>query len=715
MSNGGEVKSRISLDNKGFLKSVKEVTSSLNGVKSTAGKVLNGIGSASKIVANGVGKVINGIGSAVNTAFEVVEGAVVGATGAFVGLVTASVKATGDIEQSFGGIEALFGNEQDLINQVKATGQKAYQDMQMSANDYYNSFLEGYSLINASLNNEQKSIKQTNRLLQLEADLMNTYGGTTEKYATAINWALKGTYSYVDNLNLGITGTKDGFLEAAKNCGYLVDSVDELTAEQKIDIIEQYAKKVGAFGRSAKEASGTIQGSIKSLGASWNNFLSGAGDFSAVVDSASVAMTNIIKAVKEAIPHIVNGISENLPALLNLVIDIVKEVSSVILSNLPLIVDTVLKVFETVLKSFESNIDQIDKFVDRVIFGIARAITNSLPILLDTISRVAPVIIENLGYYISNLQEPVYNAIVSIVKTIINIAPDLLSIIDSLIWEVSFYLKGGAYKEIKDAILNILNGVCTIILDNIPELFDTILELVMIVGKAIIDNLPMIIDVVINSLTKIVNTLADNSYVILDAILKLLIEIIQVLINNLPMVADATLRIVMALAQALADNSYMIGKATGELIAKMIEVLWSPEFLKGIIEAAWNIGKAIVVGIATHLNTLYSTVWNNLKAQLSKLVSSVRKFLGIESPSKVFAEIGKNMALGMGEGFNNEIQGVFDDMKPELNVGIDKVNNAVQGAGVVGATRTQNNTFNINNGLDMGVAMQELNWLYRRM
>lgn len=520
MSNGGEVKSRISLDNKGFLKSVKEVTNSLKGVKNSASTVLSGIGSAT------------------GTAFKVVGGAVVGATGAFAGLVTASVKARGEIEQSFGGIEALFGNEEDLINQVKDTGQKAYKDMQMSANDYYNSFLAGYSLINASLNDEQKSIEQTNRLLQIEADLMNTYGGTTEQYATAINWALKGTYSYLDNLNIGITGTKEGFLDAAKSCGYLVESVDDLTAEQKIDVISQYADRVGALGRSAQEASGTIQGSIKTLGASWNNFLSGAGDFGSVVESASVAMGNIIKVVREALPHIVSGITDNLPALLDLVIGIIKEVVNVILGNYEMI---------------------------------------------------------------------------------------------------------------------------------------------------------------------------------LNAVLKLLIAVTKIIIDNLPMIIDATFKILMAIVDALANNSYMIGEAIGKLTGMILVKLTDPEFIAQLLRAVWEIGKGLVTGIWNGISAYWSTLWNNLKANLKNLLGKVKGFLGIHSPSTVFADMGKNMALGIGEGFNDEIQGVFDDMKPELTVGIDKVNNAVQGAGVVGGTKTQNNTFNINNGLDMGVAMQELNWLYRRM
>lgn len=40
------------------------------------------------------------------------------------------------------------------------------------------------------------------------------------------------------------------------------------------------------------------------------------------------------------------------------------------------------------------------------------------------------------------------------------------------------------------------------------------------------------------------------------------------------------------------------------------------------------------------------------------IVDGAKKFLGIKSPSRVFAVIGENMALGLGQGFNHEMNSV---------------------------------------------------------
>lgn len=89
--------------------------------------------------------------------------------------------------------------------------------------------------------------------------------------------------------------------------------------------------------------------------------------------------------------------------------------------------------------------------------------------------------------------------------------------------------------------------------------------------------------------------------------------------------------------------------------------LWSD--IKNIFSDAGstflNIGKNIVNGIRNGISSL----WNGLTSWFSNLwnglVGGVKKFLGINSPSKVFAdEIGANMALGVGVGFADEIGAV---------------------------------------------------------
>ena len=64
---------------------------------------------------------------------------------------------------------------------------------------------------------------------------------------------------------------------------------------------------------------------------------------------------------------------------------------------------------------------------------------------------------------------------------------------------------------------------------------------------------------------------------------------------------------------------------------------------------------------------MWSTFYYNVKSFFSNIVSSVKSVLGIRSPSRVFRDqIGKQMAAGVGVGFEDEFSRVKDDIDDAL-------------------------------------------------
>lgn len=107
--------------------------------------------------------------------------------------------------------------------------------------------------------------------------------------------------------------------------------------------------------------------------------------------------------------------------------------------------------------------------------------------------------------------------------------------------------------------------------------------------------------------------------------------------------------------------------------------------IKGVFSNAWsafkNIGENIVNGIKQGI----SNMWNGLKNWFSGLwdglVGGVKNFLGIHSPSTVFAGIGKNMALGLGEGWEDEFGDIRKDIEGSMDFGTTSVDFASSGIG----------------------------------
>ena len=63
------------------------------------------------------------------------------------------------------------------------------------------------------------------------------------------------------------------------------------------------------------------------------------------------------------------------------------------------------------------------------------------------------------------------------------------------------------------------------------------------------------------------------------------------------------------------------------------------------------------------------------------IVDGVKGVLGIHSPSRVFAGIGENMALGLGEGWDDEYGRISKNIKSGLDFGTASVDFAFSGIG----------------------------------
>jgi len=90
-----------------------------------------------------------------------------------------------------------------------------------------------------------------------------------------------------------------------------------------------------------------------------------------------------------------------------------------------------------------------------------------------------------------------------------------------------------------------------------------------------------------------------------------------------------------------------------------------------------NIARGLWDGISSMIGWLKSKVDN----MVGGIVRGVKSFLGIRSPSKVFAGIGANMSEGIGEGFSTAMSGVEKDMRDTIPTDFDlDLNSQVSGS-----------------------------------
>lgn len=188
----------------------------------------------------------------------------------------------------------------------------------------------------------------------------------------------------------------------------------------------------------------------------------------------------------------------------------------------------------------------------------------------------------------------------------------------------------------------------------LPQFVNTAVEIVKSLVTGIKDNLPQIAEGAVTT----VETLADG------------------IIDMLPDIIETGLKLIVALANSLITH-------LPQLIVKIPEIIRA--IVRGFSQGMPNIieiGKNIVKGVWQGIKSLAGWIKDNVKGFFGDIVTGAKNALGIHSPSTVFSGIGENMALGLGEGWDDEYGRISKNIKSGLDFGTVSVDFASSGLGM---------------------------------
>lgn len=192
----------------------------------------------------------------------------------------------------------------------------------------------------------------------------------------------------------------------------------------------------------------------------------------------------------------------------------------------------------------------------------------------------------------------------------------------------------------------------------ITEASQTIIPLAV---QILLENLPSIVAAGMDLIIALVSGILDNIDMLIDCVLEMVDVIVDKLIDNLPKLIDGGIRLIAALANGLI-------RAIPNLVSKIPQIISS--IVKGLISgipAIFDVGKNIVEGLWNGIKSMGSWVSGKVKDFFGGIVGGVKDFLGIHSPSKVFAGIGGFMAEGLGEGFDDQFKSVKKGIENSMN------------------------------------------------
>lgn len=619
-----------------------------------------------------VGQKTSGLGeklkSGLATAGKVaVAGVAAGAT-AIGALGTKAVAAYADYEQLVGGVETLFKDSQD---QVMDYANNAYKTAGLSANEYMETVTSFSAALLQSLDGDTSAASdKANLAITDMSDNANKMGTDMTSIQNAYQGFAKSNYTMLDNLKLGYGGTQAEMerllADAEKISGikYDISSYADI-----VDAIHVVQTEMGITGTTAEEAASTIQGSFGMMKSAWQNLVTGMADpdqdlgvlVGNFTDSVVIAGNNLIPRIQELLPRIVEAttsligtVSEQLPAILGTVLpslvegatNLVTGLMAALPSVLSVLADVAPTVINTLVPALIELLPQITQTGIDVIVSLAQGIADALPQLIpaatDAIIKIVEVLTspENLG----NLIDAALAIILALVDGLVDATPKLIA-----------------------AVPDVIANLVTAIIANMPKILEAGVEITMALADGLIKALPELI----------------------AAIPNLILGIVQGIIDNLPEIIMAGPKIIAALATGLIEAIPDIVMVIPQLIRSIVDTFLSFDW--------GSIGKNIVDGIKNGFVNMWNSFKQTVENVFTGLVDGVKSFLGIASPSKVFAGIGGYMAEGLGQGFDKEFSNVKRGIQSQLDFGTMTFGMssfghlpALAGAG------TTNNYYNIN-------------------
>lgn len=642
----------------------------------------------------------NAMSSAVSAVGKFSAAAVAAGATAAAAITKSAVESYADYEQLIGGVETLFKDSAGIVEEY---ANNAFQTAGLSANDYMET-VTGFSasLLQSVGGDTEEAARIADMAITDMADNANKMGTSMESIQNAYQGFAKQNYTMLDNLKLGYGGTKEEMKrlleDAEKLSGIHYDISNLNDVYSAIHVIQE---ELDITGTTAKEASTTIQGSASAMKAAWQNMLTGIADENAdfdtlignLVSSVSTFAENILPRIEVALKGVgklISGLApvivEALPGLLdtilpefiNAVMSIVDSIIAVLPELLPTLIDAAVDILMQLIEALAENLPTIIEAILEGLNQIIEGITENLPTLIEAVVSCFNQIIDVVAQNLPTITQSIVDGLITMVQAIIDNLPQFLQAFLTLVLSFNEALIQ-ALPQIIEALPQLIEGIINFIIEAIPMLIDAYIQLM----TALIEALPDIIEAISEALPELIDGIIDGILTLLPKIIECGIQlfialiqnigdiiagiaaalpdlingIIQAILEHLPEIIECGVKLFVALVENLPKILIEILKAVAEILSSILGAI--NDGFENMAEAGLNLVKGLWQGIKDAAGWLK----DKISGWVDDVMSAIKGFFGIASPSKLTAEDGKYLAMGLGKGITDNIKYATDAVK----------------------------------------------------
>ena len=132
-------------------------------------------------------------------------------------------------------------------------------------------------------------------------------------------------------------------------------------------------------------------------------------------------------------------------------------------------------------------------------------------------------------------------------------------------------------------------------------------------------------------------------------------------------------------SEKIWEGIKQVGAGIVEIIGGILQAIW--DVLGGAVDIVLDIINSIFLGVIDGIQNAWNDVWDAVRTFFDNLIKSVKDFLGIHSPSTVFAEIGGFLIEGLWQGIDGMFGWLVDNVVKAFTCLLDRIKNVFSGMG----------------------------------
>lgn len=652
----------------------------------------------------------------------IATGLAVGA-GACVGLATAAIKSYGDYEQLVGGVETLFGTRgaeslqeyadmvgksvkeveaefgmlQEAQSLVMENASKAYQTAGLSVNEYMESVNGIAAALNQSSASQLESAELANQAVIDMSDNAAKMGTSMEAIQNAYAGFSKQNYTMLDNLKLGYGGTKEEMQrllkDAEKISGVKYDISSFADVTQAIHVMQE---EMGIAGTTAKEASGTIQGSFGMLKGAWSNLMTGLSDPSAnleslisnVFESATTFAGNLVPRITQVLQGIATAFKQLVPALAGEIPNLFNQVLPAIVEGAVALVDGLVSALPGVLSAIQSVLPDLIQGAMQILSGLIDALIAALPMLIDGFMLLVdgligalPQIIEAIVTALPTLIPQLIDATVNLIMMLVEMLPQIIqpiidalptiivAIADALISNLPVLLQGcvqlivalaAAIPQILGALWSAIKGIFVMLGQKILGFFEPVKNAISNAWQAMgnvpgLSSLKTMIENVWKAIMSHISTIINAIKNVVSTVWNAIKNVISTVLNSIKNVIQTAWNAIKTIVANVMKLISSVLKGDWEGVKSAISNILNA--IKSVISSVWNGIKSVISSVMNGIKSVISSIWNGIKSVISSATNSIKTIV-----TSVWNGI-KGSISGVLSGIKNTVKSGFNDVK----------------------------------------------------